>query len=131
MCVRRSDSSGLMFSSLTNLTTMLPRILCFQLLLKRFFYREIKAADAARAFYRKLGRPYEAAFRSLLVRRIFIHNCPVTADDAQRALTIYGPDVATLKGKWPTPVPPRALPRSRPSPFPPHPQVPSYGHALC
>jgi hypothetical protein len=28
-----------------------------------------------------------------------IRNCPVTADDARRALTIYGPDIAALKGK--------------------------------
>ena len=28
-----------------------------------------------------------------------IRNCPVTPDDARRALAIYGPDVATLKGK--------------------------------
>jgi hypothetical protein len=28
-----------------------------------------------------------------------IQNCPVTSDDAKRALQIYGPDLATLKGK--------------------------------
>jgi hypothetical protein len=28
-----------------------------------------------------------------------IRNCPVTSDDAKRALKIYGPDVETLKGK--------------------------------
>jgi hypothetical protein len=28
-----------------------------------------------------------------------IRNCPVTPDDARRALKIYGPDIATLKGK--------------------------------
>ena len=28
-----------------------------------------------------------------------ILNCPVTADDADRANTIYGPSIATLKGK--------------------------------
>jgi hypothetical protein len=28
-----------------------------------------------------------------------IRNCPITSDDAKRALPIYGPDIATLKGK--------------------------------
>ena len=34
-----------------------------------------------------------------LLRRQYFRNRPVIADDAQRALTIYGLDVATLKGK--------------------------------
>ena len=40
----------------------------------------------------------EAEFQALL-RRNLIQNCPVTADDAKRELLIYGPDVATMKGK--------------------------------
>jgi hypothetical protein len=45
-----------------------------------------------------LGRPDEIFFRDLLNNNLII-NCPVTADDALRALHIYGPDVAALKGK--------------------------------
>jgi hypothetical protein len=30
---------------------------------------------------------------------IVILNCPVTVDDAKRAMLIYGPDLATIKGK--------------------------------
>jgi hypothetical protein len=65
---------------------------------KLFSPREIGSADAARDLYRKLGRPSEAEFESIL-RRNLIRNCPITPDDAKRALLIYGPDIATIKGK--------------------------------
>ena len=65
---------------------------------KMFSQRQIAAADAARALYRKIGRPDESEFQSIL-RGNLIRNCPVTPDDASRALLIYGPDVAVLKGK--------------------------------
>ena len=63
-----------------------------------FSRREIAAADTARELYRKIGRPGEHAFQSIL-RANTIRNCPVSPDDAKRALLIYGPDVAVLKGK--------------------------------
>ena len=66
---------------------------------KRLFSRrQIQQADLARKLYRMLGRPDEKVFRSIL-RDNMILNCPVTPDDAHRALAVYGPDVATLKGK--------------------------------
>jgi hypothetical protein len=65
---------------------------------KLFSPREIRSADAARDLYRKIGRPSEAEFQSIL-RNNLIRNCPVTPDDAQRALLIYGPDIASIKGK--------------------------------
>jgi hypothetical protein len=65
---------------------------------KLFTQREIHAADAARALYHQLGRPDEVEFESIL-RNNLIRNCPVTPADAKRALTIYGPDIAALKGK--------------------------------
>ena len=110
MCVHRSDGSIMKFSehpsglyvfapngcsNKVNTCTMLSTGAEQK---KMFSKREIQAADTARALYRKLGRRAEADFPSML-RGNLIRNCPVTADDAQRALTIYGPDVATLKGK--------------------------------
>jgi hypothetical protein len=65
---------------------------------QRFTTREIKAADQARSLYRILARPSEAVFCALLDDNQIL-NCPVTSNDAKRALLIYGPDVATLKGK--------------------------------
>ena len=64
-----------------------------------FSTRDIKAADAARELYRTIGRPDEQAFFQTILRRGYILNCPVTPDDARRALIIYGPNVAHLKGK--------------------------------
>ena len=63
-----------------------------------FTRREVEAADAARALYRKIGRPSQADFLHILSKNL-IRNCPVTPDDAKRALVIYGPDIAALKGK--------------------------------
>jgi ribosomal protein L15 len=65
---------------------------------KMFSRRQIQDADNARALYRKLGRPAEAEFYHILSGNL-LRNCPVTVDDAKRALTIYGPDIATIKGK--------------------------------
>jgi hypothetical protein len=64
----------------------------------RYTQREIEGADRARALYRKLGHPSEQEFSKMLTHNM-IRNCPVTNDDAKRALHIYGPDIATLKGK--------------------------------
>jgi hypothetical protein len=60
--------------------------------------REIEGADQARALYKKIGRPSEQEF-TVILQNILIRNCPVSPDDAKRALNIYGPDTATLKGK--------------------------------
>ncbi len=48
--------------------------------------------------YAKLGRPSQPHFEYRLANHL-INNCPVTADNAKQAITIYGPDTATLKGK--------------------------------
>ncbi len=61
-----------------------------------FAQREIDGADRARALYQKIGRPSEREFSRLLTTNQ-ICNCPVTADNAKRALRIYGPDIATLR----------------------------------
>ena len=60
--------------------------------------REVEGADRARTLYRQLGRPSQRDFLDALTNNV-IRNCPVTPEDARRALKIYGPDPATLKGK--------------------------------
>jgi hypothetical protein len=65
---------------------------------KKFFSRrKVQAADDAKTLYRKIGRPDEAKFQSILSQNL-IRNCPITPRDAKRALLIYGPDIAVLKG---------------------------------
>ncbi len=66
---------------------------------KKMFTRwEIEAADAARDLYKKIGRPSKSDFLHILSKNL-IMNCPITVDDAKRTTIIYGPDVASLKGK--------------------------------
>jgi len=62
-----------------------------------FTKRQVYNADLAKELYRKIGRPGEDAFENIL-RTNKIHNCPITVDDARRAVTIYGPDIPKLKG---------------------------------
>ena len=65
---------------------------------KMFTRKELESGDRARDLYVKLGMPgYKYYFR--LLESNHIVNCPVTADDAKRAILIYGEEVATLKGK--------------------------------
>jgi hypothetical protein len=65
---------------------------------KQFTPKEIEGADAARALYSLIGRPAQEYFEEILIKNLIL-NCPVTVADAKRALYIYGPDVAALKGK--------------------------------
>jgi len=62
----------------------------------QFPRRKVEGADKARALYGKIGRPSQPQFEQILAKNL-IRNCPVTVDDAKRALLIYGPNVATLK----------------------------------
>jgi hypothetical protein len=83
-----------------------------------FSQRQIKDADQARELYRKIGRPDEVEFQNIL-RKNLIRNCPVTVADAQRALVIYGPDIATIKGKTTPTVPSPHVPTFEAVPLPP------------
>jgi hypothetical protein len=85
---------------------------------RMFSQREIQAADAARELYRKLGRPDEAEFQTIL-RGNSLRNCPITPHDAKRALVIYGPDIATLKGKTTRSDPSQRVPTFKAIPLPP------------
>jgi hypothetical protein len=64
----------------------------------QFPRREIGGVDKARALYRNMGHPSQQQFEQILAKSL-IRNCPVTVDDAKRALLIYGVDLAALKGK--------------------------------
>jgi hypothetical protein len=58
-----------------------------------FVKREIEVADAARDLYRKVGRPSQDKFKEILMKNL-IRNCPITVDNAKRALIMYGPYLA-------------------------------------
>jgi hypothetical protein len=59
--------------------------------------REIEAAQQARELRRKLGYP-SVADMSRMITTGGILNCPITVQDLQRAVNIYGQELAVLKG---------------------------------
>ena len=63
-----------------------------------FTQRQIEKANQAIALYHIIGRPVERKFYTILSGN-HIMNCPITVEDARQAFHIYGPDVATLRGK--------------------------------
>lgn len=96
--------SGLYYHDTSSTITSSPSVSAYSMLTtvednkRHFTRREIQGADRARELYRKLGRPSEKSFQHYLTKNL-VRNSPVTAEDAKRALVIYGPEVATLKGK--------------------------------
>ena len=65
---------------------------------KLFTKKEVTMADAARDLSRAMNFPTDSVLKTMLNNHM-IPNCPVTADGVDRATTIYGNDVAILKGK--------------------------------
>lgn len=65
---------------------------------KQFSKREVIQAKLARDAHRKLGYP---SIKDLVysIRNGKILNLPITVRDVENAITIYGKDLATLKGK--------------------------------
>jgi hypothetical protein len=65
---------------------------------RRFYQRELKATKAAVTLQSKLGHPSTADMRWILKHNM-IKDCPVSTQDVDNALAIYGPSVPALKGK--------------------------------
>lgn len=63
-----------------------------------FTHRQVSQARLARKLYITMGRPSYADFVAF-IRANQLNNCPIDVDDANRSLTIYGPDIATIRGK--------------------------------
>jgi hypothetical protein len=60
--------------------------------------RQIEQAKTARDFQAKVGHPSTQDLKSIVKSNLIV-NCPVTAEDIDRAEKIYGPSVPILKGK--------------------------------
>jgi hypothetical protein len=63
-----------------------------------FTKRQIKGADLARNLYKNLSYPSMKDFK-WVIRSNLIKDCPVTVQDIDVALNIYGKNIAALKGK--------------------------------
>jgi hypothetical protein len=64
----------------------------------KYTTRQVNDADLAKRVYSMIGRPSHATFVKM-IRENQLDGCPITVDDANRALQIYGPDLAALRGK--------------------------------
>ena len=65
-----------------------------------FTAKEIKGAKEARSLYYKIGTPTYENFKHL-IRSNQIKNCPISYNDAVNAEKIFGPSVASAKGRLP------------------------------
>ncbi len=74
---------------------------------KGYTQKQYDAAKRARALYHNVGGPSYKNFKHM-IRMNAIKDCPVTVEDANLAEKIFGPDVATLKGKTTRPTPKQA-----------------------
>ena len=85
-----------------------------------FTKREIQAADRARTLSRLLGRPSTADFEHAITNN-HLRNCPITVADVRRADILYGPDIATIKGRTTDhPAIAQHLAPAQLTPLPPH-----------
>jgi hypothetical protein len=60
--------------------------------------REILKAKEARWAQGLIGNPSKSNFRGM-VRGNMIQNCPITSDDVTNVRAIFGPDLASIRGK--------------------------------
>lgn len=65
---------------------------------KEFTKREVKLATQARKMMAIIGRPSESHMREIVSHKQ-LQNCDVSEQDVRNALTIFGPDLGSLKGK--------------------------------
>jgi hypothetical protein len=63
-----------------------------------FSQRQLKGAKSARSLYAKLGYPSSKDFK-WVIQSNQIRDCPVTVQDVDNAHTIWGKNIAALKGK--------------------------------
>ena len=69
--------------------------------MKKYTVRQVKQAELAREYQRKLGYASPGQLIKLIGQGKLV-NSNITAQDVVRSLDIWGPDLGTLKGKTPS-----------------------------
>ena len=64
----------------------------------RFNGAQLKRAEMAKEFLKRMGYP-SIGSANIMIQNKSIQNLPITVDDLENALAIYGPDLATIRGK--------------------------------
>ena len=70
--------------------------------------RQVAAARAARNLYAKVGFPSLKDFKTMISNNM-LQNCPISIEDINHAEDIYGPSIASLKGKTTRKTPPPVI----------------------
>jgi hypothetical protein len=65
---------------------------------RNYTRQEKEGADRARRLYVIVGRPASDTFKDMLNKGLILNN-PVTVSDYKNAVSIYGKDLGTIKGK--------------------------------
>ena len=60
--------------------------------------RQVKEEKHAQRVYSMVGRPSLKDFQKMISNNL-LHDCPVTVEAINNTETIFGPDMAALKGK--------------------------------
>jgi hypothetical protein len=60
--------------------------------------REVTQAKEARRAQAMMGNPSEKDYKGMVSNNL-IANCPITSRDVSNARTIFGPDLASIRGK--------------------------------
>ena len=63
-----------------------------------FTKKDIKAANAARKLQGMIGSPSEKDYRGMVISNM-IKSCPIYSTDVSNARTIFGPDLASVRGE--------------------------------
>ena len=84
--------------------------------MSNFTKSQIRQAERAKKSYTAIRMPSYDKYISLLNQNL-IRNCPVTTEDVKRALFIWGPEIATIKGKT-TRIKPKHAPNTTTIPLP-------------
>jgi hypothetical protein len=89
-------SDGLHYHDCTN------REIAFVQMVKQneegYSQQQLQQARLAKDVYAKVGHPSQHDFKAMVAGEMIL-NCPVNLEDVTRAVKIYGPSNASLKGK--------------------------------
>ena len=75
---------------------------------KIYTRRQLEQAELARRLYELVGRPSHKDFLTM-IRENQLKHCPISVEDANRSVQIYGPDVHAIRGKTTRPTPTHVL----------------------
>lgn len=90
------SNNGLYYHDMTNRQITLLNAVSENM--EGFYEQQITKAKKARDLYAMVGYPTIRDFKAMIKNNMLL-NCPVTTDDIDNSVKIFGPDIHMLKGK--------------------------------